>query len=229
MDPLFCDVMLCGGGPLGGWLGSSNLTAPEAMLRPSNLGKPGGTARGDQSQPGALISKYQTQYIRCIASSGLRIRPGWACQCPSRRMAFAKSSPSRKPRFSTSAIAHICLWSAPAPMSRAHMPYFSERVFRNLGARKQRDGDLARDDAIVLGVCLLEQEVEDAALLVGEIELREGTCRTAQVVVSFVTPVELWLLHCSPPTYLCLRHLLSCCLGGRQCCQHATDSWQLIS
>jgi hypothetical protein len=51
-----------------------------------------------------------------------------------------------------------------------YLPYLSQYSRRKLGALEELDGNLAGDDAQLLCVGLLEQELEDALLLRGEVE-----------------------------------------------------------
>lgn len=51
-----------------------------------------------------------------------------------------------------------------------NLPYLAQNSWLQLGALEELDGDLARDDAELLGVCLLEEVLEDALLFRGEVE-----------------------------------------------------------
>jgi hypothetical protein len=51
-----------------------------------------------------------------------------------------------------------------------NLPYLAQYRRRKLGALKELDGDLARDDTELLRVGLLEEELEDALLLGREVE-----------------------------------------------------------
>lgn len=51
-----------------------------------------------------------------------------------------------------------------------NLPYLAQDGWLQLGALEELDGDLACDDAELLGVGLLEQVLEDALLLWGEVE-----------------------------------------------------------
>jgi hypothetical protein len=51
-----------------------------------------------------------------------------------------------------------------------NLPYFAQDSRRELGTLEELDGDLARDDAELLGVGLLEKKLEDALLLGGQVE-----------------------------------------------------------
>jgi hypothetical protein len=96
-------------------------------------------------------------------------------------------------------------------------------MFRNLGTWKQRDGDLAGDDAIVLCICLLEQETKHALLIVGEVELRVMAW-WARIIVSIFGNCLVELLLLFPlhdtlsRTYACVCHAVSagCAAGSMQ-------------
>jgi hypothetical protein len=51
-----------------------------------------------------------------------------------------------------------------------NLPYLAQDSRRELGALEELDGNLARDDAELLCVGLLEEELEDALLLGRQVE-----------------------------------------------------------
>lgn len=73
------------------------------------------------------------------------------------RIAFENSSFKRNPRFSVSAIAHICMELAVhSLMSLRAIAYLAQDILRELCLEEQSDSDLARNDAISLCVGLFE-------------------------------------------------------------------------
>lgn len=73
------------------------------------------------------------------------------------RMAFENSSLRRNPRFSVSAIAHICiLLVLHGSMNGCAEAYLAQNILRELRLEEQSNSDLARNDAISLGVGLFE-------------------------------------------------------------------------
>lgn len=58
----------------------------------------------------------------------------------------------------------------PAVLRVCNLPYFTQHRRRKLRPLEELDGDLACDDAQLLCVGLLEQVLEDALLVGGEVE-----------------------------------------------------------
>lgn len=131
--------------------------------------------------------KGPQDHLRCNASSSDGERP--ACACPINRKTTPNPDGVRRPRFSLSAICHICkspTWtrvSHPTPLAivcpRDQCPiatYQTKCIRRQFRLLEKRDGDLAGDDAEIGGVGCLEKLVKDALFLWREIEVRMALC-----------------------------------------------------
>jgi hypothetical protein len=77
------------------------------------------------------------------------------------------------------------------------LPYLSQHRGRKLGALEELDGDLACDDAELLGVGLLEEELEDALLVRCEVE--DGlVCTGLASMPAAVRECDTYSIRCCP-------------------------------
>jgi len=100
------------------------------------------------------------------------------------RMAFENSSFRRNPRFSVSAIAHICiLLDLHSLMNCCDVTYLAQDILRELRLEEECNSNLACNDAIALCVGLFEEDIEESFFFSREV----GYGRFACVIWSLVS------------------------------------------
>lgn len=145
-----------------------------ASVRPSNRGK--GPAI-QQNYPLATLSLRDLLHghSRCKASSSVGARP--ACACPINLRTIEKPEGVRRPRFSLSAICHICNTNQINNPSALNLSiqqigtYQSKCLRGKFRLFEKGDSDFARDNTEIRRISRLEKLVEHPLFLRREIEV----------------------------------------------------------